>query len=144
MAEFLRRARRVAFETAFGPLERELLDALWRRATPASVRDLHAAFPALAYTTLMTTLDRLHKKGALERVRTGRAFVYRSRFARGELLERLASETIGGLLGEAGPGARPVLSCFVEAVGRKDERLLDELQALVHTARAEFKKGGPR
>jgi predicted transcriptional regulator len=144
MAEFLRRARSVAFETAFGPLERELLGALWRRGAPARVREMHAAFPALAYTTLMTTLDRLHKKGALERGRTGRAFVYRPRFARAELLSRLATEAIGALLGEAGPGTRPVLSCFVEAISRKDERLLDELQLLVRAARAELKKAGRR
>jgi len=131
----LRRARAATLAAAFGPLERDLLDALWTRGSSASVNDLRDAFPGLAYTTLMTTLDRLHKKGALERVRAGRAFLYRPRFAREELLSRLATETISSLLGEGGPGARPLLSCFVDAVGRKDEQLLDELERLVRAAR---------
>ena len=46
---------------------------------PASVRDLTPGFPDIAYTTLMTTLDRLHRKGVLDREKQGRAFVYRPR-----------------------------------------------------------------
>jgi predicted transcriptional regulator len=130
------RARAVAFETAFGSLERGVLEALWRAPGRASVRELRGAFPDLAYTTLMTTLDRLHKKGVLERERAGRAFQYAPRFSRETLLSRLAEEAIGGLLGDAGPGARPLLSCFVEAVGRRDAELLGELERLVREARA--------
>jgi predicted transcriptional regulator len=132
-----RRARSVAFQGAFGPLERDLLDALWRRGAAATVRELRQDFPALAYTTLMTTLDRLHKKGALDRSRSGRAFAYRPRFDRGTLLSWLAREAIGGLLGAAGPGTRPLLSCFVEELERKDEKLLDELERMVRAAREE-------
>ena len=83
----------------------------------------------------MTTLDRLHKKGVLERARAGRAFRYVPRFTRAALRARLAEEAIAGLLGDAGPGARPVLSCFVEAVGRRDAELLEELERLVREAR---------
>lgn len=125
----------MAFETTFGSLERAVLEALWRSASPASVRELHRSFPDLAYTTLMTTLDRLHKKGVLQRARQGRAFLYAPRFSREALLARLAEEAIGALLGDSGPGARPVLSCFVEAVGRHDGELLDELERLVRQAR---------
>src|SRR5262249_60040133 len=53
-----------------GPLEREVMELIWRRpkrAAEVSVRDIHLAFnERLAYTTLMTTLDRLHKKGLNE------------------------------------------------------------------------------
>ena len=60
-------------ETAFGPLESRVLEALWARETAASVRDLQPQFPQVAYTTLMTTLDRLYRKGALMRHKAGRA-----------------------------------------------------------------------
>jgi predicted transcriptional regulator len=65
-----------------GPLEWRTLEALWAREQPASVRDLIDAFPEIAYTTLMTTLDRLHRKGVLAREKQGRAFVYRPKFTR--------------------------------------------------------------
>ena len=63
-------------DTRLGPLETRVLDALWTRGSASSVRDLHPAFPGIAYTTLMTTLDRLHRKGVLSRVKQGRAFLY--------------------------------------------------------------------
>ena len=44
-----------------------MLEALWARDTPACVRDLQPQFPGVAYTTLMTTLDRLFRKGTLTR-----------------------------------------------------------------------------
>ena len=52
-----------------------VLEALWTRDSPASVRDLTPSFQDIAYTTLMTTLDRLHRKGVLDREKHGRAFV---------------------------------------------------------------------
>src|SRR5438477_7558476 len=64
---------------AFGPLEWRVLEALWERNDPGSVRDLQPAFAEIAYTTLMTTLDRLHRKGVLDRIKRGRAFFYTAR-----------------------------------------------------------------
>src|SRR5437868_1659265 len=62
-----------------GPLESHLLSALCRRGD-ATVRELlDAGDTDAAYTTVMTTLDRLYKKGLLERMpdSAGRAFRYR-------------------------------------------------------------------
>src|SRR6202046_708477 len=68
-----------------GPLEQRLLEALWARGT-ATVRELlEEDHEDLAYTTLMTTLDRLFKKSLLTRVAEGRAFRYAPRFTREEL-----------------------------------------------------------
>ena len=60
-------------ERVFGALELRVLEALWARADAATVRDLEPAFAGIAYTTLMTTLDRLHRKGVLLREKAGRA-----------------------------------------------------------------------
>jgi predicted transcriptional regulator len=114
----------------FGSLEVRVLEALWRRRAPASVRDLQADFPRTAYTTLMTTLDRLHRKGVLERVKSGRAFRYHARCTREELRRGLAEDALGVILGP-GVTAHPLLSFFLDAVSRKDEALLDELERLV-------------
>ena len=63
-------------ETAFGVLERDVLRVLWGEGDLA-VRDVQARLsrPA-AYTTVMTTLDRLFKKGVLRRRQDSRAFLY--------------------------------------------------------------------
>ena len=127
---------------AFGRLEQRVLEALWRRATEASVRDLQADFPGTAYTTLMTTLDRLHRKGVLERIRAGRAFLYRPRYTPAELRAHLAERTLGQLLADDKSALRPVLSFFVDAVSRRDDDLLDELETLVREKRKASQKEG--
>jgi predicted transcriptional regulator len=118
----------------FGKLELRVLEALWRRPEPATVRDLQPEFPATAYTTLMTTLDRLHRKGVLSRMKAGRAFLYRPRYTRDELRLGLAENALGIILG-AGVSTRPLLSFLLEAVSRRDAALLDELERLVREKR---------
>ena len=118
--------------SVFGALELRVLEALWRR-TEATVRDVCDDFPAAAYTTLMTTMERLHKKGVLERRKHGRAFVYRPVHSRTEMESGLITRAIQPLL--AAGDAHPVLSHFVDEVSRHDERLLDELERLVREKR---------
>jgi predicted transcriptional regulator len=131
------------FARAFGPLEIQVLEAIWRERRPSTVKDLHASFPTLAYTTLMTTLDRLHTKDVLVRTKVGRAFAYESRFSRSELRIRLAARSVEELLGAA-QGRRalePLLSCFVDAVSEKDRLLLDDLERLLRAKRARLGLG---
>ena len=131
---------------SFGPLEVEVIEALWRERRPATVRDLHASFPRLAYTTLMTTLDRLHTKGVLSRIKVGRAFAYDARFTRAEMEVRLAARSVEELLGAA-QGRRaivPLLSCFVDAVSERDRLLLDDLERLLKDKRSRLLDGKPR
>lgn len=118
--------------SVFGALELRVLEALWRRGH-GTVRDLCDDFPAAAYTTLMTTMERLHKKGVLHREKNGRAFIYRPIDSRAELESGLITRAIQPLL--SSESARPVLSCFVDEVSRHDERLLDELERLVQEKR---------
>jgi predicted transcriptional regulator len=131
---FLRRGN-AGLEAVFGCLELRVLEALWRRDACASVRDLQIDFPNAAYTTLMTTMERLHRKGILSRERVGRAFVYEVRFSREQLETATAAKALGPLL--KGDSARPILSYFVEAVSREDSQLLDELEQLIQAKRRE-------
>jgi predicted transcriptional regulator len=134
LPELLRSIAGRRLAPAFGELEQRVLESLWRRDEGASVRELSADFPEAAYTTLMTTLDRLFRKGVLDRDRAGRAFVYRPRFGRGELEARLATEAVRALLDREPGKLRPALSLLVDAVGH-DARLLDELESLVRERR---------
>ena len=121
-------------EQVLGDLEREILAHLWQRGE-ASVRQVHSAFgERVAYTTVMTTLDRLYKKGVLNRRKEGRAFLYRPRLSREEFERVVVRDVIDGLLGR---NAEPVLTCLVEAVSDYDRHLLDELDRLVKEKRRE-------
>ena len=123
----------------FGALELRVLDVLWRRSGEVAVRDLQPDFPAAAYTTLMTTLDRLHRKGVLERRKIGCAFAYRPVSSRQELEAGLVTRALQPLL--QGDSAQPILSFFVEEVSRRDDRLLDELERLVREKRRKQEGG---
>jgi predicted transcriptional regulator len=127
-------------ESVFGPLEIRVLEALWERPTPACVRDLQPRFPGIAYTTLMTTLDRLFRKGTLDRQKVGRAFFYRPKASQQELISELAGSTFATLLPGDNASVRPILSMFVDTVSERDGALLDDLEQLVRARRDELKQ----
>jgi predicted transcriptional regulator len=129
-------ARSIALRSrsGLGPLETRLLELLWARARAATVRDLHRACPGLAYTTIMTTLDRLYRKRLLLRHREGRAFAYEPRCTRDELFSELVSGHVTDLLG-ASQRSSVILSTLVRAVCDTDAALLDQLDALVQAER---------
>ena len=122
--------------TQLGPLEQELLSALWMRGS-ATVRELlDAGGINLAYTTVMTTLDRLYKKQLLNRSAEGRAFRYAPRYTQEELEKAAVGETVRQMLGSGEAAALP-LSYLVEAVSEHDAGLLDDLQRLLDEKRRE-------
>jgi predicted transcriptional regulator len=125
-----------------GPLEERLLEALWARGS-ATVRELlQNGYHDLAYTTVMTTLDRLFKKNLLSRQTEGRAFRYNPRFSREELRREAALEAFRQLLSSS-PGSLP-LSHLVEVLTERDARLLEELLQLVETKRRQLRRGDAR
>ena len=125
--------------TQLGPLERQLLEALWVRGNGTVRELLEEEKITLAYTTVMTTLDRLYKKQFLDRVAEGRAFRYTPRQTPDELRRVAAVEGIRQLLGSSDTSSLP-LSYLVEALSAHDAQLLDELQLLVERKRRELKK----
>jgi|HubBroStandDraft_3_1064219.scaffolds.fasta_scaffold35830_3 predicted transcriptional regulator len=127
-----------ASSSQLGPLEERLLEALWERGR-ATVRDLvGAACPDLAYTTVMTTLDRLFKKNLLSRDVEGRAFRYSPRFTREELHREVAGEAFRQLL-DACPSSVLPLSYLVEVLTERDAQLLDDLGKVVEAKRRQMR-----
>jgi len=119
---------------ALGRLERQVMEVVWQRES-VSVRDVQERMPRrVAYTTVMTTMDRLFKKGMLERDRGGRAFRYRAAYTRRDVERAVAASLLRALL-DGGGAARPMLSNLVDAIGEQDTALLDELEALVREKR---------
>jgi predicted transcriptional regulator len=120
-----------------GPLEQRLLDALWARGS-ATVRELvENGYEDLAYTTVMTTLDRLYKKNVLMREEEGRAFRYTARLTREELHREVAGQAFRQLL-DASPASTLPLSFLVEILGERDAQLLEDLRKLVEKKRREL------
>ena len=114
-----------------GQLESEVMHRVWARGE-VSVRDLHAEFaPRLAYTTLMTTLDRLYKKSLLRRHKLGRAFIYTPIVTERDYRECMAQHLMSVVLGNA-KHQDSVLSFLVDAVGDHDAETLDRLDKIVH------------
>src|SRR5947209_3181848 len=111
-----------------GPLEVEILRVLWSRGD-ATVRELidESAVEG-AYTTVMTTLDRLYKKGLLERSAEGRAFRYCPKQSEAELQQELVAAGLKELLSSAQQQDAPI-SFLVDAISQHDAALLERLQA---------------
>ncbi|HJT02315.1 MAG TPA: BlaI/MecI/CopY family transcriptional regulator [Pseudonocardiaceae bacterium] len=80
-----------------GDLETAVMDVLWRAQSPRSVREVLAEINqsrTLAYTTVMTVLDNLHRKGWVQRERAGRAYRYRPAQAREEAAARALRDVL--------------------------------------------------
>jgi predicted transcriptional regulator len=121
-----------------GPLEIDVMEMMWKLG-PSNVRDVVERLERkLAYTTIMTTLDRLFKKGLLERELTDRAFVYRAKLSREEWDRRRAGEMMAGFLAGPEESRHLLLSCLVDAVGTHDAMLLDELEKKIQRKREEL------
>ena len=122
-------------ENSLGALEREVMELAWSREE-LNVREAAGLLRSpVAYTTVMTTMDRLFKKGLLSRRMVGRAFVYRAAATRKELEGAVAAELVQSLLQRGGSEPLPILSSLVDAVSSRDRALLDELERLVREKR---------
>lgn len=125
---------------SLGSLELEVMQILWAGGE-SSVRDVFASMKRpLAYTTVMTTLDRLFKKDLLTREAEGRAFRYKPRFSREELHREVAGQAFRQLL-DASPAATLPLSYLVEILTQRDAQLLDDLSDLIEVKRKQLRDG---
>jgi len=116
-----------------GTLEQRVMELFWSEPGCLSVRDAsHRLRPRLAYTTVMTTLDRLFKKGLLAREKDGVAFRYRAGMSRDELHGRIVEETLSVLLAK---GPEPVLAAFVDTAVNVDQANLARLERLIAVRR---------
>ena len=106
----------------FGDLEAVIMRRVWDRDGPVTVRELYEELQrerAIAYTTVMSTMDNLHRKGWLARERDGKAYRYTAVASREEYSARLMGEAMA----EAGD-TETVLSHFVAAMdGEQAEAL---------------------
>lgn len=105
-----------------GDLEAQVMDVLWIADDALSVRQVLDALPQdrhRAYTTVMTVLDNLHRKGFVVRERVGRAWNYRPKQSREKHVAELLDEALG-----TGKGRAAALLHFVEQLPEDETALL--------------------
>jgi predicted transcriptional regulator len=119
-----------------GELEAALMDIVWQHpsVTAREVCDRMTGTRERAYTTVMTTLDRLHHKGLLERRKDGAAWRYAPNFTKPAYERALADQLATKILADHGDAA---LHAFVDAAERVDQALLEKLQRLIEARRKE-------
>ena len=112
-----------------GALEQEVLACLAAADGPLTPGDVLAELGGgLAYTTVMTTLSRLHAKGAISRQPAGRGYVYGLRGGQADAQDSMTARRMLKLL-ESGRDRAGVLSRFVADLNPEDEQLLGDLLA---------------
>ena len=116
-----------------GELQTAVMEVLWQEPglTVNEVEERLQRRREVAHTTVLTTLDRMHRKGYLIREKQGKAFVYAPSYTREEFEHRMAQEVLGALLGQF---AEPALSAFVDIVGDDSDKL-DRLEAMIREKR---------
>lgn len=110
----------------FGDLEAVIMHLVWDRTRPVTVRDLLGELRQqreIAYTTVMSTMDNLHRKGWLARAKDGRAYRYTATASREEYSARLMAEALAD-----GGDTEAVLSHFV---AQMDGQESDALRAVM-------------
>ena len=124
-----------------GHLELTVMEMLWQRGQ-GNVHDVvRWVDRPLAYNTVMTTLDRLYKKGLLNRSKQDRAYFYAPRFSRLEWQQKQAEHLVSGFLSGPRDAGELLVSCLVDAVGQYDAGLLDDLEQRIRMKRRELEQG---
>jgi len=106
----------------FGDLEAVIMHRVWDHGRPVTVRELFDELQqerVIAYTTVMTTMDNLHRKGWLARVKEGKAYRYTATASREEYSARLMREAL-----DDGGDTQAVLSHFVAQMDGEESEVL--------------------
>lgn len=122
-------------ERGFGDLEAVIMDRVWSRNEPVTVREIFdelADSRQIAYTTVLSTMDNLHRKQWLARERAGKAYRYWPTMTREERSARLMRAAF-----ESGGDTDLVLTFFLEQMSRNEStRLQDALRRIIDEQQA--------
>ena len=128
--------RSAHLESLLGPLEQDVMDVVWR-LRDATVRDVHAELASsreIAYTTVMTTMSRLARKGILERDTADLAHRYRPALSREQYGRGAVGDVLAWML-ERYP--EPAVAYLADMVDELDDLTLDQLRDAVARRRAQ-------
>src|SRR5260370_1289085 len=118
------------------------MQLVWHRDGAGTVRDLFDEMRqerAIAYTTVMSTMDNLHRKGWLNRVKDGKAYRYTATASREEYSARLMREALAG-----GGDTEAVLIHFVAQMDGEESEVLGAIVRRRADSKGQKARGGPR
>jgi predicted transcriptional regulator len=110
-----------------GHLEEEIMQIIWQ-CDQVTVREVYEhvhKHRSIAYTTIMTIMDRLAKKNMLQRVKVGRAYAYEAKITQNDFNSHVSRSIIDTLLQHYGDLA---ISQFIDAVDKVDPKKLEQLK----------------
>jgi len=114
-----------------GPLEARVMEVVWSRGDPVTVRDVYEILRRendIAYTTVMTILSNLHKKGLLKRTQDGQAYVYTATQSKAEFVQSKVATLLDTLLERF---SEPALAHLMKRIEKSDPERLAELERIV-------------
>lgn len=111
-----------------GPLETQVMEVLWDRGE-CSVREVVKGLNReVAYTTVMTTLERLYRKNLVHRRKHKRAYFYSTRLSCQEWKDQVVRDVVAKLLAGPQTSREVLIACLLEAVAQQEELLLREIE----------------
>lgn len=117
---------------SLGSLESQIMEILWKAKEPIKGRaiyeDLHSRRP-IAYTTVMTVLERLTQKGFTKKeLAQDRAYVFQTTLSKHRYIQESSKTVLLELLSLSGPGG---VAAFVDTIYTLDQETVSELEKLI-------------
>lgn len=130
---------RIGSNRVLGSLEREVMRVLWQKGETSGRNILTEVVQVrkIAYTTLLTVIGRLTKKGFVKRRRAERNFVYSPTFSEKEFKKQVAKEVLEGLVNLS---SASTVSAFVDLFPRIGEEKIEELRQLTEQEQGNEKR----
>lgn len=111
---------------ALGDLEVAVLEYIWNQPE-ASAKDAHAAIGkerGISLNTVQSTLERLHRKEFLERVKVGHSYRYSARLDRAEFVAAMVRDIVGRFGGDSSAA----LAAFMDVADIPDDEVLRTIE----------------
>lgn len=132
--DFVFRTKHLGVRKVLGELEAEIMELIWQRPAGEGicVRDVYEILRtrrSLAYTTVMTTMSRLAKKGLFSVEKIDQAYIYRARYTKKEFTDSLVSRLLDSLLLDWSGAALSYLVSSADPADKEEiERILHEIE----------------
>ncbi len=126
-----------------GHLEQDIMNVLWARegATGKEVLVEIRRSRKIAITTVLTVLERLTKKGLVEKAKGESVYIFKPVYTKDEFTREVSQAVLEGVL-ELWSG--PAVASFVDILAQKDPKELDRLSRIISTKKLELEKRSPR
>jgi|SRR3989344_355528 len=118
--------------SSLGELEKEVMEIIWSRKAPISVKNVHEIIGRkrkTAYTTIMTIMGRLTAKGLLKRKGEGKAYLYQQTYSKDRFLAKASQQIIKNFVSSFGDAAVAHFAQEIEKIPEdKRQKLLEMLK----------------